>query len=97
MKAVIYSRVSTEEQNPRSQLEVVLDYARRRGYEEVRVFEENISSSVNPLERPVFNELLKFVRDVKIDVIVMYDLTRLYRPPPGRVAKALELLRENNR
>lgn len=71
-----------------------MDYARRRGYEVVRVFEENISGSVNPLERPVFNELLRFVRDDKIDAIVMYDLTRFYRPPPGRVARALELLRK---
>ncbi len=94
MKAVIYSRVSTEEQNPRSQLEIVLDYSRKRGYEVVRVFEENISGSINPLKRPVFNQLLGFVGDNNVDVIVMYDLTRFYRPPPGQVAKALELLRK---
>jgi len=53
MKAVVYSRVSTEEQTPESQLQVVLDYADRRGYEVVKIFEENISGSIDPLERPV--------------------------------------------
>ena len=71
-----------------------MDYARKRGYEVVRVFEENISGSINPLKRSIFNQLLDFVRSNNVDVIVMYDLTRFYRPPPGQVAKALELLRK---
>ncbi len=94
MKAVIYSRVSTSEQNPKSQLEEVLRYAAGKGYEVVRVFEENISGSVNPLERPVFREVLKYIRDNDIDVLLMYDMTRFYRPPPGRVSEALSLMRK---
>ncbi|ADT85232.1 recombinase family protein [Thermococcus barophilus] len=54
IKAVVYSRVSTEEQNPKAQLEVVLQYAQERGYGVVKIFEEHISGSTDPLERPVF-------------------------------------------
>ena len=79
MKAVIYTRVSTDEQNPRSQLGVVLEYCKRRGYEAVKVFEENISGSVDPLQRPIFKEMLSFVKANNIEIVVMYDLTRFYR------------------
>ena len=91
LRAVVYSRVSTEEQNPRSQLETVLDYAASRGYEVVRVFEENVSGAVSPLERPVFREMLAFVKNNGIEVIVMYDLTRFYRAPSP--TETLNLLR----
>lgn len=92
MKAVIYSRVSTEEQNPRSQLVELLEYCNKRNYQIVKIFEENISGSTNPFERQVFNQMLEFVKNNKIDVIVIYDITRFYRPPPARAHETLELL-----
>jgi len=79
MRAVIYTRVSTEEQNPRAQLEVVLRYCEERGYEVLKIFEENISGAVDPFERPVFKELLDFIENNSVEVLVMYDLTRFYR------------------
>lgn len=94
MRAVIYSRVSTDEQNPKSQLQIVLDYARQKEYDINMIYEENISGSVYPLERPVFKEMLDYCKSNDIDVILMYDLTRFYRPPPGKVADALSLLRK---
>ena len=81
MRAVVYTRVSTEEQNPRSQLQVVLDYCRQRGYEVLERFEENVSGSVDPFQRPVFREMLRYVRENGVEVVVMYDLTRFYRAP----------------
>lgn len=79
MRAVIYTRVSTDEQNPRSQLNDVLDYAYKRGYYIVKVFEENISGSIDPFNRPVFTQMLDYIINNNIEVIVMYDLTRFYR------------------
>jgi len=79
LKAVVYTRVSTDEQNPKSQLEDVLKYADKRGYEVIRVFEENVSGSVDPFDRPVFKQLLTFTKNNGIEIIVMYDLTRFYR------------------
>ena len=81
MRAVVYTRVSTEEQNPESQLEEIHRYAEQRGYEIVKVFPENISGGVDPLERKKFRKMLEFVKENKIDVILMYDLTRFYRAP----------------
>jgi len=92
IKAVVYSRVSTDEQNPRSQFQVVLDYCSKKGYSIVKVFEENISGSVNPFERPKFREMLDFIRGNPVDVLVMHDITRFYRPPPDKVHEALSLL-----
>jgi len=92
IRAVVYSRVSTDEQNPKSQLQVVLDYCNRKGYSIVKVFEENISGSVNPFERPKFREMLDFIRGNPVDVLVMHDITRFYRPPPDKVHEALSLL-----
>ncbi|HIQ13124.1 MAG TPA: recombinase family protein [Thermoprotei archaeon] len=94
MKAVVYSRVSTEEQDPDSQLQDILDYATNKGYNIDEVFEENISGSTNPFDRPIFKELLRYISKYEIDVILMHDLTRFYRPPPGKVSETLSMLRE---
>lgn len=79
MRAVIYTRVSTDEQNPQGQLQVVMDYAKERGYEVVKTFDDYISGSVDPFKRPGFKKLLEYLKDNEIDAIVMYDLTRFYR------------------
>ena len=94
MKAVIYSRVSTEDQNPESQLQVIIDYARGKGYEISNVFQENISGSINPFDRPIFKKLLHYIGSNDVDILLLHDLTRFYRPPPGQVSKALSIMRE---
>lgn len=78
-KAVVYVRVSTDEQTPKSQLQIVEEYAKSKGYEVVKVFEENISGKTNPFERPKFKEMIDFARKHNIKTILMYDLTRFYR------------------
>lgn len=92
VKAVAYTRVSTDEQNPQSQLQVVLDYVKQRGYELVKVFEEHCTGAIPPLSRPVFKEMLEFVKENGVDVIVLYDLTRFYRGESP--VRALQMIRE---
>jgi len=91
-KAIAYTRVSTDEQNPQSQLQVVLDYIEQRGYELVKVFEEHCSGAIPPLNRPVFKKMLEFVKENGVEVIVLYDLTRFYRGESP--VKALQMIRE---
>ena len=79
MDAVAYVRVSTDEQNPEGQLQVLKQYSSEKGYNIVKIFEENISGSVPPFERPVFKEMIEFCKENSIRTIVMYDLTRFYR------------------
>ena len=92
VKAVAYTRVSTNEQNPQSQLQVVLDYIEQRGYELVKVFEEHCTGAIPPLNRPVFKEMLKSVKENGVEVIVLYDLTRFYRGESP--VRALQMIRE---
>ncbi len=94
MKTVVYSRVSTDEQDPESQLQDILDYASNKGYEIIDIFEENISGSVNPFERPVFKKVLKFIANNDVEILLMHDLTRFYRPAPGQVSDTLGMLRK---
>lgn len=87
-RVAVYSRVSTEEQITESQLVEVMEYCRQKGYTVVKVFEEEISGAVDPLERPVFREMLEFVRRENIVAIVIYDMTRFYRAPSPTLALA---------
>ena len=93
IKAVVYTRVSTDTQDPKGQLQVILDYADSRGYEVVKIFEEHgVSGAIDPLERPKFKEMLEFIKENNIEVILAYDLTRFYRATSP--SEALQKLRE---
>lgn len=92
MKAIVYARVSTEEQDPKGQLLEIRRYAQEKGYEIVEEFEENISGSVDPLKRPRFLEALEYARENGIQVIILYDLTRFYRAKSP--TQALQTLRK---
>jgi DNA invertase Pin-like site-specific DNA recombinase len=93
MRVVVYTRVSTDEQIPESQMVEVEKYCRDKGYTIVKVFEEkDVSGAIDPLDRPVFREMLEFVKREGITTIVMYDITRFYRPE--RPMDAMIRLRE---
>ena len=92
LRAVIYTRVSTEEQNPRGQLEVVRQFCAERGYTVIAEFSDEASGSIDPFQRPGFQQLLRFLESKGADVVVMYDLTRFYRA--ASPTQALVRLRE---
>ena len=84
-KAVIYARVSDEEQvkkghGLKSQEAVCREFARYRGYEVVNVFHENLSGKF--ADRPVMKELLAYLRRHKRSgglVVIIDDLSRFAR------------------
>ena len=76
MKAVIYVRVSTTDQDYARQIEDLQNYANRNGYEVVKILEEK-ESGFND-ERPEFNKLLKYTKH-DVDIILVWELTRLSR------------------
>ncbi|WP_420133237.1 recombinase family protein [Rhodopseudomonas sp.] len=84
-KAIIYCRVSDEEQvkkghGLKSQEATCREFAKYRGYEVVEVFHENLSGKYS--ERPVMSELLAYLRRHKRSgglVIIVDDLSRLAR------------------
>ena len=94
MKAAIYCRVSSEDQERegtslQTQLNACLDYCQEKGYEVCQSFSEAYSGLT--LERPKLNELRELVRAGDIDVIVCYCLDRLSRDPGHGVILTQEL------
>ncbi|MFC1987292.1 recombinase family protein [Chloroflexota bacterium] len=98
MKAAIYCRVSTDDQEKegtslQTQREACLAYCEQKGYEVVRQFSETFSGLT--LERPKLTELRDLVRASAIDFIVVYCLDRLSRDP-AHGAMLFQQLEEQN-
>ena len=84
MRAAIYCRVSTENQESegtslQTQLEACLNYCRDKGYDVAYRFSEAYSGL--SLDRPKLDELRDLARNEQIDVVVCYSLDRLSRNP----------------
>jgi site-specific DNA recombinase len=86
MKAAIYCRVSTDNQEAEgtsldSQLKACLDKAQELGYEIREEYTIRETYSGLTLDRPKLNQLRQWVRDKEVDVVVAYTLDRLSRDP----------------
>ena len=84
MKAAIYCRVSTDNQETegtslQTQFEACIKYCQGKGYEVAHCFSETYSGLT--LDRPRLNELRELARIGDIDVVVVYCLDRLSRDP----------------
>ncbi len=82
--AVIYCRVSTEDQEKegtslKTQLEACENYCRSRGYNVSQTFCETYSGLA--LHRPVLSDLRDVLRAKPVNVIVVYCIDRLSRDP----------------
>ena len=73
MKAVIYSRVSTDKQTVDNQLKVLREVAEKKG------LDEGISGAKGRDEREGFNELIKGSIQKEWDIILVWDVSRLGR------------------
>ncbi len=86
MRAAIYCRVSTEDQERegtslRSQREACEKLAKEHGYDVPDGFSYVETYSGLILERPKLNELRETIRDGAIDVVIAYALDRVSRDP----------------
>jgi site-specific DNA recombinase len=94
MKAAIYCRVSTDNQEKegtslQTQLENCLAYCQSKGYEVTQRFSEAYSGL--SLERPELGNLRELVRNNTIEVVVCHSLDRLSRDPVHGVIITQEL------
>ena len=78
MKAAIYCRVSTREQNVEAQEQACIDYCERQEIEIYGVYSDNgISGSLD--KRPAFNEMITDMRRYKFNIVVVTKLDRIGR------------------
>jgi len=78
MKAVIYIRTSTLEQNPENQLEACKKFAINRGYTVEGIYKEQISA-FKDIERPKYTEIKKLAYKGEIQAVIVWALDRWVR------------------
>jgi DNA invertase Pin-like site-specific DNA recombinase len=79
MKVVIYSRVSTAGQDFQRQTNELNDFSAYNGWEVLKVFEEKISGAKLNEERPQLMNMIDFIKENKIDKVLVWELSRLGR------------------
>jgi site-specific DNA recombinase len=97
-QAVIYVRVSTEEQTKgyslQTQEERCREYAEQKGYTVVERFLD--SQSGEDLNRPDLNRLFAYVVEHPVQVLIVYDTDRLSRGGPYQHGMIERLLNKND-
>ena len=79
-KAVIYTRVSTNDQSVSNQLKVLREIADKKGLNIVKeISDEGISGAKGRDEREGFDELIKGAIRKEFDIILVWDVSRLGR------------------
>ncbi len=78
MKVAIYTRVSTSEQDSSIQERLCLEYCQRQGFEVFKVYSDNGISGMKD-SRPAFNELLRDMRQMRFNCVMVVKLDRLAR------------------
>ena len=77
MKVAIYTRVSTDEQNPETQLKQIQSYCILHSHEVYDIYKDVISGKTD--SRPAFDRLLYDMRHKQFDAIAVYKLDRIGR------------------
>jgi len=90
-RAVLYTRVSTVDQNLQTQLLDLQQLAAQRGYEIVHAYEDRISGAKS--RRPGLEELMRDARRGRFDIVLVWACDRIARS----TRHFLEILDELNR
>jgi DNA invertase Pin-like site-specific DNA recombinase len=77
MKAAIYARVSTFDQEPENQLQEVRRYVQARGWTAVEYVDRGVSGAKD--RRPALDQMIAEAKRRKFDVLVCWRLDRLGR------------------
>lgn len=92
VKAVIYARVSTEEQTTENQIPVLEEYAARRGWEVVKVYSEEVSAWRSGHQAEL-KELLQRASYHEYDILLVWALDRLTREGIGTIMQLFSTFR----
>lgn len=77
LKAALYCRVSTEEQNPQNQEDLLMEYCRIHDIDIHNIYMDIYSGTKD--NRPYFNLMLSDMRELKFNVIMVTKLDRIGR------------------
>lgn len=79
--AVIYARVSStgDRQSTERQVKDLTEYARYKGYDLVRIFEEHVSGAKRNEERPVLTDAVEYCQDNSVGTLLVSEMSRLGR------------------
>src|SRR5215470_7238909 len=89
-RAVIYGRVSTEEQSVDMQVSELTDYAERRGWLLVgQYLDRGVSGSKE--SRPALNQLMNDARQRRFDILLVWKIDRFGRSLKHLVNSLAEL------
>jgi DNA invertase Pin-like site-specific DNA recombinase len=77
LRAAIYARVSTADQNNAIQVRELKEYVERRGWELTGIYEDQMSGA--KVSRPGLDQLMTDARRRKFDVVVVWKLDRFGR------------------
>jgi DNA invertase Pin-like site-specific DNA recombinase len=77
MRAAVYARVSTLDQEPENQLQEIRRYAQARGWAAVEYVDRGVSGAKD--RRPALDQMLADAKRRKFDVVVCWRLDRLGR------------------
>jgi putative DNA-invertase from lambdoid prophage Rac len=91
LKAVIYARVSTTDQDPGNQAPVLEGWAVQRGLELVAVYSESESAWKNGHQKELAR-LLADARHHKFEVVLVWALDRLSREGPAAILNLVNTL-----
>lgn len=91
---VIYARVSSigDRQSTERQVKDLSEYAKYKGIEVCKVFEEHISGAKKNDERPVLCEAMEYCKANRIGILLVSELTRLGRNAFEVLASVKELI-----
>ena len=79
-KAVIYARVSTDEQTPQNQIGELKSVATRMGWDVIEIYvDQGISGVKGREKRPAYDEMYKSAIRREFDVIMSWSVDRLGR------------------
>ena len=92
MKVYIYSRTSGSDQNPVNQSSALTDWAGQRGWEVVKVYEEQ-ESAWKAGHQKELARLLEDARKRKFDSLLVWALDRLSREGPLAILTVIHKLR----
>lgn len=76
-RVILYGRTSTKDQSTELQFREMFEYTKNRGWILIKQIED--TSTGTNLKRPGFQEVMRYCRERKTDVILVWKLDRAFR------------------